>query len=268
MLLTSIIQKKVHKLTQFNFLKLETYKNRYRASRNPRRVKKFIQKMIREKNDPHKQLQRYISQLGIKAVVDIGGNVGQFGVDLRNSGFAGQLVSFEPVTKYYNVLKKTSERYPPWKSYNIALGDAEGTAEINVSGNSGLSSSLLVMKTLHLENFPSSKKASSELVTISTLTNEVAKLGLNPSEFLLKIDTQGYEGKILSGASDILKKIPLCFIEISISQLYDQETTYLEILNYLLKYGHEVVQIYRSTKANNGDLLQIEVITKKRELHC
>jgi FkbM family methyltransferase len=50
----------------------------------------------------------FIENRGINLVLDVGANVGQFGLSLRNRGYAGQIMSFEPVSDAFNELKKVA----------------------------------------------------------------------------------------------------------------------------------------------------------------
>ncbi len=133
---------------------------------------------------------------------------------------------------------------------------------INVSGNSGLSSSLLKMKSVHVENFPDSKTVYSECIKISTIDSQLSNLGILPESILLKLDVQGFEASVLRGAANSLSRIPLCFLEVSLIPLYEEEMTLLPVLSLLQNSGHEVVNVSRGIKAKNGQLLQLDILTK------
>jgi hypothetical protein len=79
----------------------------------------------------------------VSTVLDIGANVGQFGIDLRISGYRGQIISFEPVAEYFFRLKSTAQKFGHWDAYQIGIGSHEGDMNIAVAANSGLSSSFL-----------------------------------------------------------------------------------------------------------------------------
>jgi len=195
-------------------------------------------------------------------VVDVGANTGQFGIDIRRYGFSGQIISFEPISDAYENLSKTIKKHQPWKAIQIGLGSFESQQTINISGNAGLSSSLLAMKPIHLINFPESKTVSTQKVSISTVDKQLDFLAIDPKKVMLKLDVQGYESEVLKGASRSLAEIPLCYLEISIIALYEGEITFLPILNMLYDSGHEVIDVFRGIKAKNGQLLQLDIITK------
>ena len=227
-----------------------------------RKVREMLYKFGSSADLPFAAIIRNLEELKVSYVFDIGANVGQFGLDMRRHGFKGSIISYEPVRETFGILTKTVIRYQPWKVFQLGLGATESEGTINVSGNSGLSSSMLVMKSLHLDNFPNAATVSQEKISISTIDKQLKILGLQPKEIMLKLDVQGFESEVIKGAADSLSKIPLCFLEVSISPLYEGEIALLPILNELAQYGHEVIEVFRGIKARDGRLLQIDILTK------
>jgi FkbM family methyltransferase len=213
-------------------------------------------------DSPFKSIARELNNLHITSVIDVGANVGQFGLDLRRHGFEGLIVSYEPVHESFASLSRTINHHNPWKAFELGLGAAESERSINISGNAGLSSSILEMGSLHLENFPESATVAKQNISISTIDAQLEILGLQPHEILLKLDVQGFEAEVLKGAAQSLSKIPLCYLEVSITPLYEGETSFLPILIELYKFGHEVVDVFRGIKARDGKLLQLDILTR------
>ena len=209
-----------------------------------------------------KSVIRHMDKERISTVMDVGANIGQFGIDIRRHGFQGQIVSYEPVRESFNSLTQTLKRHQPWKAFQLALGSAESERTINVSGNAGLSSSILEIRALHLENFPDSATIAKENVSISTIDKQLEVLRIQPREIMLKLDVQGFEAEVLKGATHSLSEIPLCYLEVSIIPLYEGEVSFLPILIELSKFGHEVIDVFRGIKTNNGQLLQLDILTK------
>jgi FkbM family methyltransferase len=227
-----------------------------------RSAREFIIKLSSIPDTPFKSIIRNINGGNVSNVIDVGANVGQFGIDIRRHGFQGQIISFEPVKETFEVLTETIKKYQPWRAIRLGLGASQSEQIINISGNAGLSSSLLEMGSVHLENFPDSVTVLNQKVTISTLDNQLEALGIDPRRIMLKLDVQGYEAEVLRGAAKSLAKIPLCYLEVSLVPLYKGETTFLPILNLLAEAGHEVIDVFRSLKSNDGKLLQLDILTK------
>ncbi len=237
-------------------------KSRLRSSSLARAARELMMGIGTIADTPFKSIVRNLQECKILTVIDVGANVGQFGLDVRRHGFEGQIVSYEPVEETFNLLTQMIKQSQPWRAFQLGLGAAESERAINISGNAGLSSSLLEMGSLHIENFPDSATVSKQNIVISTIDNQLETLGIPPEEIMLKLDVQGYEAEVLKGAAQSLSKIPLCYLEVSITPLYEGEISFLPILIELSKFGHEVIDVFRGIKANNGQLLQLDILTK------
>jgi FkbM family methyltransferase len=55
---------------------------------------------------------------------------------MRNLGFNGEIVSFEPMKKAFDKLKKLSSSDPKWKVFNYSIGERDGNTSINIAKNS------------------------------------------------------------------------------------------------------------------------------------
>lgn len=233
-----------------------------RSNSLARSAREFFTRIGSNGDSPFTSIVRNLEKLDVTNVIDVGANVGQFGLDIRRHGFEGQIFSYEPVKETFVSLSQTIKQHQPWKALQLGLGAAESERTINISGNAGLSSSILEMGSLHLENFPGSLTVGKQNISISTIDKQLEVLGLRPQEIMLKLDVQGFEAEVLKGASQSLSKIPLCYLEVSITPLYEGEISFLPILIELSKFGHEVIDVFRGIKAKDGRLLQLDILTK------
>lgn len=234
-----------------------------RRSPLARSIRELLVALRSFSDSPFKSIVKNIEEIDISQVLDVGANVGQFGVDMRRHGYKDQIISFEPVKESFKILSNIAKKHEPWSAINLGLGDTESEKYINISGNAGLSSSLLTMGKVHIKNFPESATISTQKVSISTLDNQLEALDLDPEKILLKLDVQGYEAEVLKGAVKSMSRIPLCFLEVSIVPLYEGEITLLPILKLLSESGHEVIDVFRGLKTKNGQLLQLDILTKQ-----
>ena len=83
-----------------------------------------------------------IAEQGIDAVVDVGANEGLFAKRLRDDGFSGRIVSFEPLSSAFALLASASADDPNWECVQLALGATTGEATLNVARNLASSSFL------------------------------------------------------------------------------------------------------------------------------
>jgi FkbM family methyltransferase len=238
---------------------------RLRTIQSARSFREKINAVKSLSSSPYDALLREMSPLGVENVIDGGANVGQFGLDLYRHGFAGSIYSYEPISQIFNRLQRTSMKYQKWHTFNLGLGLRASYETINISGNAGLSSSILEMNESHLINFPSSGTVAKEKIQITNIADQIKILDLNPSNLAIKLDVQGFEYQALLGVGEFLEDIPICFLELSINSLYEGEHDYLEILKFLAHAGHDVVDLFRGVTAKNGGLLQIDIVTKQRK---
>ena len=151
-------------------------------------------------------------------VLDVGAGIGQFGGALREEGYKGRIVSFEPVQEAFAGLERRSASDPNWTAVNLALADADGESVVTVAGNLW-SSSLLPMKPLHEKAVPMSAYVREESVRLTRLDSlAVVEAG---ERAYLKIDVQGVERAVLDGAAGMSDQVVAVELELSLVELYE-----------------------------------------------
>ena len=75
-------------------------------------------------------------------MIDVGANSGQYGLFLREIGYKGYIVSFEPVASVFEKLKEICEQDDKWFCYDFALGEKTEDKIINVYESTVFSSFL------------------------------------------------------------------------------------------------------------------------------
>ena len=207
-----------------------------------------------------------MKKVKIDVVFDIGANVGQFSSEIRNKGYNGKIVSFEPLTTARDRLVKIASTDTNWYVHErSAVGDFNGSIDINISKNS-YSSSILPMLDLHLNAANDSQYIGTEKTPIIKL-DSVAKNYLNEfSNCFIKIDTQGYESQVLDGASNILKRTKGILCELSLAPLYEGQDLWKDLIIRLEKKGFLLWSLERGfTDSQNGRALQIDGLFLKKD---
>ena len=194
------------------------------------------------KSDPVAVRMKYLASLGIDLVFDVGANEGQYASQLRSQGYAGRMVSFEPLSGVFRKLSDRASGDPSWDAVNCALGSAVGSAEINISKNSW-SSSLLDMLPGHVESAPESAYQGKEQITVRSVDSIIDDYHQTGDRLFLKIDTQGFGMKVLEGAEKSLDRILGIHMEMSLVPLYQDEPLLGEIATYLHDKGYALVYI-------------------------
>jgi FkbM family methyltransferase len=172
----------------------------------------------------------------ISLVFDIGANAGQYVHELRTMGYRGRIVSCEPLSSPYAVIREASRHDPLWTCVQTAVGSVSGTATINIAGNSQ-SSSLLPMRSEHTEASPDSSYRGTEQVRVTTLDHLFAEFTKKSDTVFVKIDTQGYERFVLEGARQSIGAIAGIDLEMSFVPLYEGGWLFWDLLRYAENEG-------------------------------
>jgi FkbM family methyltransferase len=205
-----------------------------------------------------------LGTLNPDVVLDIGANVGQFASELRLAGYEGQIISFEPLSDAFTILRDRSASDPDWVALPLALGSQTETTSINVSANS-MSSSLLSMSPGHQQAAPDSIYVRTEQVQVRRM-DDIAELA-GYQRMFCKIDTQGFEQEVLTGIGDLWPRIIAVQLETSHVPLYEGSWLNRDVVQYFENMGWEPVFVERGfTEARTGRVLQSDWIFAPADL--
>jgi FkbM family methyltransferase len=184
-----------------------------------------------------RSLVRILDHHGIDAVLDVGANVGQYATRLRQGGWGGRIVSFEPLPDAHAALEKVAAPDALWEiAPRMALGAAAGTVSLNVSAESDMSSALPFVPEM-ADLLDSAAYTGTVTAPLARLDEVFGEYAGNAGRVLLKIDTQGTEAAVLEGASGVLDRIYAIQLELSIVPVYLGERTYLDMIAILAELG-------------------------------
>ena len=83
---------------------------------------------------------------------------------------------------------------------------------------------------------------------------------------MIKIDTQGYENKILRGAVNLLKHCKIIFCEVSFQHLYDGQELWQETVSLLESQGFVIYSVENGVfNKRHNKLLQGDMIFLKND---
>jgi FkbM family methyltransferase len=197
----------------------------------------------------------------IDLVLDIGANVGQFAMDIRQGGYRGEIVSFEPLPDAYPRLQANSSKDDCWTIHpRCAIGDSTGEVEINVAANLA-SSSILPMLETHVASAPHSAYNGKQTVPLVRLDDVVQEYLHSATRPFLKIDTQGYEWHVLNGATSTIDRCKGVLVEMSLADLYDGQPDWKKMISRLEDKGFQLWALQPEfTNQNDGRTLQMDGI--------
>jgi len=207
---------------------------------------------------------KWLQDYGIKTVIDVGANIGQFALMIHKIINDAAIYSFEPISECYKELVNKEDQINKLKCFNLALG--KETREGVINRNEFLpSSSILDMESLHKEAFPYTAKTNQEKINITSLDkihNEIDWV----QKILLKIDVQGYELEVLEGAKNSLNSVDLIIVETTFLKLYNNQPLFEDVYNFLysrsFRYRGNFDQIINP---NTGRILQADAIFVKEK---
>lgn len=190
----------------------------------------------------------------MNVVLDVGANAGQYASRLREDGYEGEIVSFEPLAEAYQRLAAAAASDPRWHTMQIALAEAAGLATIHVSANL-YSSSFLPITGRCVEAAPDAAYVDSEQVSVTTLD----LLALPPGIAMLKIDVQGTEGSVLRGSRELLSRVQIIEVELSLVPLYEGQELAPAVCQMLRDRGFVPVALdVAFADPATGEILQLD----------
>jgi FkbM family methyltransferase len=204
----------------------------------------------------------WLKRLGVKTVLDVGANTGQFARVAHIVFPDARIYSFEPLPSCLNQLNDRMKDVERFQSFGSAIGSKDERITIHESASSP-SSSILPMTRNHTEAFPWSEGGRDVEVELRRLDYFLPKMQLD-GPVLLKIDVQGYSMEVLRGAPDTLAKADLVLIETSVVTLYEGESTFDDVYQFMKNAGFSFTGVLdQLVHPETGAILQMDAIFRK-----
>ncbi|MCZ6839543.1 MAG: FkbM family methyltransferase [Alphaproteobacteria bacterium] len=207
------------------------------------------------------RLAEMLDRHTVTLVLDVGANIGQYAYSLRNNGYRGRIVSFEPLSAAHADLTVAADLDPEWQvAPRCAVGAAAGESTLNISPESDMSS-LLLLTADAAEKFASVRPTASESVPMTTLAVEIPRYAAANDAIFVKSDTQGYEAEVLDGLAGAADRVVGLQLELSLLPIYQGQPDYLSVLNRVGELGfvpHLVIPGYFSRQ--HRQMIEFDVV--------
>lgn len=210
--------------------------------------------------------------LGIDCVLDVGANIGQFHEFLRlHVGYAGRVVSFEPVREMFDGLREAARAEPSWSVHPLALGDRDGTAEIRVMAERTLSSLLPPneekLRAMGYEKYlRETQVARTEQIALRRLDAIFPEVvPVDAARVFMKTDTQGYDMSVVRGASGCLERLPAIQVELPVREVYRGAPDYLHSLAELGSMGYELTGLFPVQRDATLRIVNVDAVLVRRD---
>ncbi len=205
----------------------------------PKQLKHFIKtNFLKFTPSEEKQLiGQYLPQNPV--IIEAGAHVGFDSAQMAQYWKKSQLYCFEPIPHIYTQLQENTRYYKNITTYQVALGEVDGTSEIHVSQGAQNASSSLLAPQDHLDIYPDIKFDEKIEIQTVNLDNWAKRAGVSKVDFMW-LDLQGFEFPVLQAAPHILKTVTAIYTEVHTQETYAGVTQYNELKLFLESAGFEV----------------------------
>lgn len=174
-------------------------------------------------------------------IFDVGSNIGEYTKCLAKQFPTSQIYAFEPSVYTYNLLLKNLTGIDPSiQTYNLGFGDTAGQFNLYAEAEgSGLSS----LYNRRLDHFGLSI-SQSQAVQIETLDAFCDRQNIDHIDFL-KLDVEGNEFNVLHGASNLLMKGSVRYVQFEFGGCDIDSRTFFQDFWYLFKKQYDIYRIVK-----------------------
>ncbi|MHC4470152.1 MAG: FkbM family methyltransferase [Planctomycetota bacterium] len=194
-----------------------------------------------------------------RTFLDVGAAHGGYSVAALLAFPGVRVYSFEPLPDVFEALKGSAASRPAITPLPIALGEADGTVSMHRSRSTG-SSSLLRMLDAHREHFPGTEVIGETEVRVrplDALLDDGTVCIERPA--LMKIDVQGFEDRVLEGATRALDRIDALIVEMSVAPLYEGQVLLPELRRRIQDRGFAWGGVFTEGRSDTtGEIVQVD----------
>lgn len=189
---------------------------------------------------PFTDIQYRVPDFAMHTIVDVGANIGQSAIKFRKHFPAATIHSIEPMVFTYLQLTQ-NVKHLNVHTHNFALGEQQKTVRVKTD----VSSPTSVSNSLVEKNFTNSPNYHEQDVKVVPLDDFCVNEKMVSVSYL-KIDTEGYDLEVLKGATGLLSKAAIDFIEseVSMNKSNTFHVSLHSVSEFLSHYGYELFGIY------------------------
>ena len=234
--------------------------------RNTRTLNKLTSPKLVNSISKYMYIRKLIDEFEISLILDVDANIGQFGTSMRELGYTGTLVSFEPVAAQFAKLKAAASGDPNWITLACAAGVADETKSINVMSSSVFSSFNAPSKLQTSRFAETNAVVATESVTVRRLDGLIDELGLRGKlkNCLLKSNTQGFDKSVLEGMGSCLSEVRALQLEISVTPIYENTVGMTDMLVYLQDRSFAPVAMFPNNWLADWSAIELEYLGVNR----
>lgn len=207
----------------------------------------IIPKWRFDKHPQEAYLRRVVEAFGVDLILDVGANAGQYSAFLRHAvGFRGWIAAYEPDPEVAATAEAAFADDLRWTMTRCALGPEAGEATFNIMTGRELNSFLSPSDSALQRYSGINRIERSITVEVRTVAAELARLmaAHGCSRPYLKLDTQGYDLKVLEGAGEALARLVGVQSEMSVLPIYEGMPDMHTSIAWLREAGFELSAVF------------------------
>jgi FkbM family methyltransferase len=192
----------------------------------------------------------------INLVLDVGAFVGEYAAELRDLGYRGRIVSFEPVPDSFQRLKERMGSDPLWSGQPFGLSDCSTEALINTYDR-GNFNSLLPLRQSAADTYDVTSSEKGRIpIQLKRLDEVFAQLiqGIDSPRTYMKIDTQGNDLNVMRGSQGVFDRFIGLQSEVPAVQIYDGMCSMSQMLAYYAECGFVPIGFYPVNTLGNTQI--------------
>lgn len=200
-----------------------------------------------------------LKQAGLSpnTVIDVGAAYGTFDLECHKLFPSAKYLLIEPLEEYKPFLDMVTRSIPNAEVILAAAAPESGEIMINVHPD-------LVGSSLYLEQEDSNVNGVPRSVPTVSLDHLVT--GKLKPPFLIKIDVQGAELDVLSGAKDILERTDGIILEVSLFEFFKEGPQFGDVVAFMKSKGFVVYDIFGfAYRPLDNALCQVDVLFVQEE---
>lgn len=205
---------------------------------------------------------RHLPRLHYRYVIDAGANRGSFTDAFLRLHRPERLVLVEAIPDLAESLRARYVDDPRISVLATALSDRNGEARFEIN-RSEASSSLLPIDPRNSVWFARDLSVARSIQVPTMTLPELMVQEKLPTVDLLKLDLQGAERLVLTGAAAVLDRVQVIYTETFFEQLYAGAWLFWDMNEFLSRQGFKLCGLSNIVHAPDGDLVQANATFRK-----
>jgi FkbM family methyltransferase len=213
------------------------------------------------------QLPALFEMYGVNCVIDVGAHEGEYAKRLRDGGYEGRIVSFEPVPRAFAELERVAAADSDWHVHRLALGRKEGVTTMNaVPGTLSSLRPPTEFGARRYKRLRDPEPVEVQVRRLDSMLDEVLQ-GLERPRPYLKLDTQGFDLDAFTGTGDRISEFVGMQSELALMQIYEGMPRLPEALGTYEEAGFDVAAMYPvSRQGKTARVLEFDCVMVRGSL--